>query len=104
MDNACIHMCPELEEAIHSVGAMLLFLPPYCPQFNPIEVVFGQLKCWLARHANLVFPLYPKAVLEVAMAMAACVKDENTNVNLFRHCGYGDAGLEDDMFAVDLEQ
>ncbi|POM78101.1 Tc1-mariner class Transposase [Phytophthora palmivora] len=44
LDNACIHMYPGLEAAIHSVGAVLLFLPPYCPQFNPIEIMFGQLK------------------------------------------------------------
>ncbi|KAE9357657.1 hypothetical protein PR003_g1684 [Phytophthora rubi] len=67
LDNARIHMYKELEEAMHACGAVLLFLPPYCPQCNPIEVLFGQLKRWLARHANLTFPLYPEKVLEVAV-------------------------------------
>jgi hypothetical protein len=100
LDNACIHMYPEFEEAVHSVGAVLLFLPPYCPQFNPIEVMFGQLKRWLARYANLVFPLYPEKVLK--MAMPACVKSDETGVNLFRHCGYGGGGLREDVFERDL--
>lgn len=86
LDNARIHMYAELEAAVHSVGAVLLFLPPYCPQFNLIEVLFGQLKRWLARHANLAFGLYPEKVLEIAMP--ACTrKDNEGGVGLFRHCG-----------------
>jgi hypothetical protein len=44
LDNAKIHAYPELEAVIHSCGARLLFLPPYCPQLNPIEPCFGLLK------------------------------------------------------------
>lgn len=44
MDNARIHIYAELEEAIHRCGAILIFLPPYSPQLNPIEVMFSQLK------------------------------------------------------------
>ncbi|KAE8978734.1 hypothetical protein PR002_g24628 [Phytophthora rubi] len=99
IDNARIHMYAELETAVHACDAILLYLPPYCPQFNPIEVMFGQLKRWLARHANLAFPQFPELVLEVAMR--ACVKNEDVGVNLFRHCGYGDQGIEDSVFARD---
>ena len=59
MDNAKIHMFEELQNSIHQTGARLLFLPPYSPELNPIEVCFGQLKRWIRKHANLVFPLYP---------------------------------------------
>ncbi|KAG6949691.1 hypothetical protein JG688_00014519, partial [Phytophthora aleatoria] len=38
MDNAKIHMYRELEAVIHQTGARLLYLPPYSPQLNPIEV------------------------------------------------------------------
>ncbi|KAF0703187.1 hypothetical protein AaE_015503 [Aphanomyces astaci] len=37
LDNAKIHMYNELQEAVHSKGALLFFLPPYSPQLNPIE-------------------------------------------------------------------
>ncbi|KAG3108027.1 hypothetical protein PI124_g8111 [Phytophthora idaei] len=100
MENACIQMYPELEDAVHSGGAVLLFLPPYCPQFNPIEVRFGQLKRWLSRHANLAFPLYPEKVLNVAMI--ECMKREEIGINPFRHCGYADSGLRDEVFEQDL--
>ena len=67
LDNAKIHLYKELENVIHQCGARLLFLPPYSPELNPIELCFGRLKEWIQKHANLTFPLYPKAVLEVAM-------------------------------------
>lgn len=35
-DNAKIHMYRELEDLVHSRGALLFFSPPYCPQLNPI--------------------------------------------------------------------
>ena len=55
MDNAKIHMYPELADLIHSAGALLFYLPPYCPHLNPIEIGFGQLKKWIQKHANLAF-------------------------------------------------
>ncbi|POM80556.1 TPR domain containing hypothetical protein [Phytophthora palmivora] len=75
LDNACIHMQRALEPASVARGAVLDVLPRYCSQFNPIEIMFGQLKRWLARHANLTFALYPEKVLVVAMR--ARVKSED---------------------------
>ena len=63
MDNARIHMYLELQDAIHQTGARLLFLPPYSPELNPIEIGFGLLKGWIQKNANLVFPLFPAEVL-----------------------------------------
>lgn len=37
MDNLSSHKAPAAREAIEAVGAKLLFLPPYSPDFNPIE-------------------------------------------------------------------
>lgn len=87
MDNAKIHAYPELEQAIHQCGAHLLFLPPYCPQLNPIENCFGLLKAWIQKHANLVFPFYPDLVLN--LAMRKCTKPEpRVCAKTFGHCGY----------------
>lgn len=69
LDNAKIHMYPDIDRAVHQYGARLLFLPPYCSQLNPVEIYFEQLKKRIQRHANLVFSLYPKQVLKVAMRM-----------------------------------
>lgn len=44
MDNAAFHKSPETAELIKATGATLLFLPPYSPDFNPIEQDFAALK------------------------------------------------------------
>ncbi|MBX3325785.1 MAG: transposase [Nitrospira sp.] len=44
MDNAAFHKSLETAELIKVTGATLLFLPPYSPDFNPIEHDFAVLK------------------------------------------------------------
>jgi putative transposase len=44
MDNAAFHKSPETARLIEKTGATLLFLPPYSPDFNPIEHDFSALK------------------------------------------------------------
>jgi len=44
MDNLSSHKVVGVEKAIKSVGAMVVFLPPYSPDFNPIKNVFSKLK------------------------------------------------------------
>jgi len=52
MDNLSSHKVAGVKEAIESVGAKLLYLPPYSPDFNPIENVFSKLKT-LVRKAKV---------------------------------------------------
>jgi transposase len=49
MDNLSSHKRPAVRTAIRSVGARLLFLPPYSPDLNPIEQVFAKLKAHLRK-------------------------------------------------------
>ena len=51
MDNLGSHKSQAVRRAIRSVGARLIFLPPYSPDLNPIEQVFAKLKT-LLRKAN----------------------------------------------------
>ncbi len=44
MDNLSSHKGPEVRRLIESVGTKLLSLPPYSPDFNPIETAFAKLK------------------------------------------------------------
>lgn len=44
MDNAAFHKSPKTAQLIEKTGAVLLFLPPYSPDFNPIENDFAALK------------------------------------------------------------
>ena len=47
MDNASIHHTDAAVSAICGVGALVRFLPPYSPDLNPIECVFGEVKQFL---------------------------------------------------------
>ncbi len=44
LDNARIHQSQSLQHSVEEAGHRLLFLPPYSPDFNPIELVWGWLK------------------------------------------------------------
>jgi transposase len=51
MDNLPAHKPARVRQAIEAVGAELLFLPPYSPDFNPIEMAFSKLKAFLKKVA-----------------------------------------------------
>lgn len=49
MDNLSSHKRASVRERIEAAGATLLFLPPYSPDFNPIEKAFARLKAMLRK-------------------------------------------------------
>lgn len=49
MDNLGSHKSAEVRRAIRAAGALLIFLPPYSPDLNPIEQAFSQLKTVLRK-------------------------------------------------------
>jgi transposase len=51
MDNLSSHKIRGVREAIEAAGASLLYLPPYSPDFNPIEQTFAKLKALLRKAA-----------------------------------------------------
>jgi transposase len=52
MDNLSSHKAAGVREAIEAVGASLLYLPPYSPDFNPIEMAFAKMKALLRKAAK----------------------------------------------------
>jgi transposase len=52
MDNLGSHKGAGVREAIEAAGAKLLYLPPYSPDFNPIENAFAKLKALLRKAAE----------------------------------------------------
>ena len=52
MDNLSSHKGPKVRELIEAAGAILLYLPPYSPDFNPIENAFAKLKAFLRKAAE----------------------------------------------------
>jgi len=56
MDNLPAHKVGGIREAIEQAGATLLYLPPYSPDFNPIEMAFAKLKALLRAAATRTIP------------------------------------------------
>jgi transposase len=52
MDNLSSHKGPKVRQMIEAAGASLLYLPPYSPDFNPIENAFAKLKALLRKAAE----------------------------------------------------
>jgi transposase len=50
MDNTSCHRSQELKDMCDEVGVVLEFLPPYSPDFNPIEESFSALKAWVRKN------------------------------------------------------
>ncbi|GMF39809.1 unnamed protein product [Phytophthora fragariaefolia] len=50
LDGASIHRDPEIVHFLRSLGIVPIFLPAYCPFFNPIDVIFGYIKQSFQRH------------------------------------------------------
>jgi transposase len=83
LDNLAMHKQPEVQAAIERVGAHLRFLPPYSPDFNPIELAFAKLKAFL----RAVRPRSYEQVLEL-VAIALDLFTPRECHNFVRHCGY----------------
>lgn len=56
MDNLPAHKIKGIREAIEEAGAELRYLPPYSPDFNPIEMAFSKLKALLRKAAARTIP------------------------------------------------
>ncbi len=52
MDNLSSHKGPRVRAMIEAAGASLLYLPPYSPDFNPIENAFSKIKALLRKAAE----------------------------------------------------
>ena len=83
LDNLAVHKQPAVQAAIERVGARLRFLPPYSPDFNPIEQAFAKLKAFLRAARPRTFD---QVVELVAIALELFSPPEC--LNFVRHCGY----------------
>jgi transposase len=82
-DNLPAHHVAGVDDRIAAAGAELWYLPPYSPDFNPIELCFAKLKAILraarCRSTDTLWPL-------LGDCLARFSADECQNY--FRHCGY----------------
>jgi transposase len=83
MDNLPAHKVTGVRAAIEAKGARLRLLPPYSPDFNPIELAFAKLKALLRRAAARTIP-----ELWDAIAAALPAFSQHECANYFTACGY----------------
>lgn len=83
MDNSSIHKSEATKAAIEAAGAELLFLPPYSPEYSPIESFWGKLKELTRRLAARTTDMMVKAAAEALMA----ITDQDMRA-WFKHCGW----------------
>ena len=84
MDNLSAHKVCGVREALEARGAELLYLPPYSPDFNPIEQCWSRLKQCLRAAKARTLP-----ALEEGLAEALDAVTPQNIQGCFRHCGYG---------------
>jgi transposase len=83
LDNLGAHRASRIEEIAASCGARVLWLPPYSPDYSPIELMWSKVKAYLKK-----VKARTQAELEKAIADALKTITVSDCLNWFRHCGY----------------
>jgi transposase len=83
LDNLGAHKTVNARRIIEAAGARLVYLPPYSPDLNPIELCWSKLKAALKD-----FGARTREALEVAIRRAMDLIIADDAVAWFRHCGY----------------
>ena len=84
MDNLAAHKVAGVRQVIEARGAILLYLPPYSPDLNPIENAFAKFKAHVRKTAARTLD-----ALELAAASALKTFKPTECTNFFAHAGYG---------------
>lgn len=84
MDNLSAHKVEGVRQRIEAVGAQLLYLPPYSPDFNPIEKAWSKIKERLRSAKSRTLAVLEETISQALPAITA----QNASA-WFSHCGYG---------------
>ena len=84
MDNLSSHKVSGVVEMIQTAGAQVKFLPPYSPDFNPIELMWSKMKAFLRK-----LKIRSRDFLDEAIVSALDSVSISDIYNWFAHDGYG---------------
>jgi transposase len=84
LDNLAAHRVDGVRQALAAAGASILYLPPYSPDYNPIEQLFAKLKALLRKAAARTRDQLRSTIGHL---LDACPTTECANY--LRHCSYG---------------
>ena len=86
LDNVSFHYAEGVRALIEAVGCQMLFLPPYSPDFNPIEHAFSKIKVLLRAAAARTQRALESAIAEAIKQVTR--RDAYGWFQWFQHCGY----------------
>jgi transposase len=84
LDNLPAHRSPRVDELVGSAGASVIRLPPYSPDFNPIEMAISKVKAILRKLAARTVDALIEAIGTSLLSVTA-----QDALNYILHCGYG---------------
>ena len=83
MDNLKAHKVTGVKELLEEKGCKVIYLPPYSPDFNPIEHLWWELKAFVKR-----FKPKQEEALDKLLRLAILLNSESIRKNYFTHCCY----------------
>jgi len=86
MDNCSIHKSKEIEKLIESVGAKLIYLPPYSPDFSPIENCWSKIKNLLRSLGARSYPDLAKAIKTAFSQISLEAEVLNPAIKIYNFC------------------
>ena len=87
LDNCSIHHVEPVKELLQDAGILLIFLPPYSPDYNPIEETFSSIKYYLKDHDEILQTLQEPDVMTIVKAAFDNVTAQDCN-SWITDCGY----------------
>jgi len=83
LDNLAPHKSPQVDALVEAAGARVLRLPPYSPDFNPIEMAISKMKALLRKLSRRNVDSLYQAIGEAMLSITP-----HDAVNFIKHCGY----------------
>jgi hypothetical protein len=87
VDNASIHKVTGIQEMVEECGARLMYLLPYSPDLNPIELVFSSIKAFLRANRDHLNNNQAGSVYDVVWQAVHSISAESAR-GWYKHCGY----------------
>lgn len=88
MDNLSAHKSTRVDELVEGAGARVLRLPPYSPDFNPIEMAISKMKTLLRKLCRRSIESLETGI---AQAMQSITRADARS--FIKHCGYTDTAI-----------
>jgi transposase len=83
LDNVPFHKNKRVKEAIEATGAKIKFLPPYSPDFSPIENMWSKVKSILRKFAPRTLGDFKRVIKKAFTSIS-----QTDLIGWFKHCGY----------------